>query len=86
MEKVNKLTDWENEPSLSDLKADFTSCKPSHDSQIARINKWIELLEVSGSEKIETVVFRQPKMGQFMTQSPSFLVQFFPAQLHIEFS
>ena len=32
------------------------------------------------------VVFRQPKMGQFMTQSPSFLVQFFPAQLHIEFS
>ena len=34
----------------------------------------------------EEIVFRQPKMGQFMTQSPSFLVQFFPAQLHIEFS
>ena len=65
MEKINKLTDWENEPSISDLKADFVACKPSHDTQMSRIQKWIELLEVSGSEVIKAIPGRskvQPKL------------------------
>ena len=63
--KKNKFTDWENEPSFSDLNADFLACKPSHDTQIARITEWQELLEVSGKERPRTVRGRssvQPKL------------------------
>lgn len=60
-----KLTDWENEPKLSDLTADFTSAKPSHDVQVSKINHWKELLECSGSERINSPRGRskvQPKL------------------------
>lgn len=64
-EKVIKLTDWVNEPSLSDLKADFLACKPSHDSQIAKIEHWRNLLDVTGSERPKSIPGRsrvQPKL------------------------
>ena len=64
-DKVIKLTDWANEPSLSDLKADFLACKPSHDSQIAKIDHWRNLLDVSGSERPKSIPGRsrvQPKL------------------------
>lgn len=63
--KKNKFTDWKNEPSFSDLHADFLACKPSHDTQIARIAHWQELLEVSGGERPRTARGRssvQPKL------------------------
>ena len=63
--KSVKLTDWVNEPKLSDLKADFLSCKPSHDAQIAKIDYWKDLLNVTGSEKPKSIPGRsrvQPKL------------------------
>ena len=64
-ETVTKLTDWANEPKLSDLKADYLSCKPSHDVQISKIEHWRDLLNVSGSERPKSIPGRsrvQPKL------------------------
>ena len=67
LNKANKsgLTDWENEPKLADLQADFQSCKPSHDQQIAKIAHWQDLLNVTGSERPPHIKGRskvQPKL------------------------
>lgn len=67
LSRVNKsgLTDWENEPKLADLQADFQSCKPSHDIQISKIEHWRDLLNVTGSERPPQIKGRskvQPKL------------------------
>ena len=62
---IIKLTDQANEPKLADLQADFQSCKPSHDTQIAKIEYWKDLLNVTGSERPKTIKGRssvQPKL------------------------
>lgn len=59
------LTNWVNEPDLLQIKHDFDASKPAHDSQMARINRWSELLKVSGRSKPKTVKGRssvQPKL------------------------
>ena len=60
-----KLTDWENEPKLSELKEDFMSSKSSHDTQIARMDEWKDLLNVTGNERPKSPRGRsrvQPKL------------------------
>ena len=60
-----KLTDWANEPKLSDLKQDFMACKPSHDVQISRMDEWADLLNITGKEKPRHIPGRskvQPKL------------------------
>lgn len=60
-----KLTDWANEPSLSVFTCDLDAAKPQHDEQVAKIQKWTNLLKVSGSEKPNKVKGRssiQPKL------------------------
>jgi hypothetical protein len=60
-----KLTNWTKEPNKSDLYADFLGSKTSHDTQIARIQKWNDLMSVSGSAKPKEVQGRskvQPKL------------------------
>jgi hypothetical protein len=62
---IRKLTDWENEPKLSELKNDFRACKPSHDLQISKMEEWKALLEVEGTEKPKAPKGRsrvQPKL------------------------
>ncbi len=46
-----KLTDWENEPTIETLKKDLLNSKSSHDAQIAKMSKWSDLLNISGSAK-----------------------------------
>lgn len=46
-----KLTDWENEPSLNDLQTDFTASKAFHTENCTKIDEWVDILNVSGSEK-----------------------------------
>jgi hypothetical protein len=48
---LSKLTEWKKEPSLLDLKNDFTSAKPIHDAQVSEINKWLDNLNITGSAK-----------------------------------
>ena len=47
----DKLTDWENEPTLQTLKGDLEAAKPSHDALVRKITKWNDLLKVEGSAK-----------------------------------
>ena len=39
-----RLTDWENEPKVGDLKEDYTNCISSHDAQVKVIDKYMENL------------------------------------------
>jgi hypothetical protein len=53
-EEDKKLTEWENEPTLLDLKHDLEEAKPSHDAQVTRINNWLDNLYVRGNAKVNT--------------------------------
>lgn len=46
-----RLTEWENEPTVLDLNNDFTSSKASHDTQVAKIGYWLDNLNITGSAK-----------------------------------
>ena len=49
-EKIAKLTDWKNEPTVSDLKTDFINCKPAHDNQMGIIDKYIRMYKHNQSK------------------------------------
>jgi len=53
-ESNKRLTDWANEPSLMDLKYDLEEAKPAHDTQVQRINRWLDNLYVRGSANVNT--------------------------------
>lgn len=60
-----KITNWKNEPALSDLKNDAELAKPQHDAQMAKIVEWNNLLKVEGSARPKKVKGRssvQPKL------------------------
>lgn len=61
----SKLTDWVNEPSAQTLQSDLEAAKPSHDTMVAKVKKWQDLLNVTGSERPKKVAGRssvQPKL------------------------
>lgn len=49
---TKKLTDWELEPTVADLKQDYQDARGSHDSQMTRINVWLDNLHVRGKAKV----------------------------------
>lgn len=60
-----KFTDWRNEPSVLDLKRDLDAARPAHDTQLAQIEEWQDLLHVRGTAKPAKVKGRssvQPKL------------------------
>lgn len=62
---IEKLTDWKNEPTLLELKSDLENAKPFHDAQIAKINYWTDLLNITGKAKPPKIKGRssvQPKL------------------------
>lgn len=64
-DQAHKITDWKNEPSLIDLKADLTAAKPAHDAQMLKIDGWNDLLHVKGSQAVKKIKGRssvQPKL------------------------
>ena len=64
---VQKLTDWKNEPTLASLKEDLSASKPYHDTQEAKITKWTEILNASGSQRPKKIPGRssvQPKVAR----------------------
>lgn len=48
------LTTWANEPTVRDLKQDYTDAKSETDSHVSDINRWIDNLNVDGAAKIKT--------------------------------
>lgn len=65
IEGTQNLTNWEKEPDLLVLKGDLEAAKPSHDAQVAKIQKWNDLLQVEGLARPAKVPGRsqvQPKL------------------------
>ena len=61
----DKLTDWPNEPKLTDLKTDYDMAKPSHDTLMTKIKEWNDLRNVEGKHKLKKLDNRssiQPKL------------------------
>lgn len=54
-EPSEKLTEWENEPTVQDLHKDYQEASSHHSSQVARIDKWLDNLYVTGAAKIKKV-------------------------------
>lgn len=52
LEGKTSLTDWDNEPGLSDLKNDYEESRSSHISQTNKITTWLDNLNVTGSALI----------------------------------
>lgn len=64
---IIKMTDWENEPSLQDLKDDFNIMKSHHDDFILKVNKWRNIKKVSGEYKPKKINGKssfQPKVAK----------------------
>ena len=62
---VVKLTDWEKEPDVRDLKQDLENARPAHQSRMQDIQRWSDLMAVRGSAKPTKVKGRssvQPKL------------------------
>ena len=45
------LTDWKNEPNVTDLKSDYDSASSAHSAQMSKINTWLDNLNVTGPAK-----------------------------------
>jgi hypothetical protein len=60
-----KLTDWEKEPDLRELKQDLESGRTAQQMQVSKITHWNDLLKVRGAAKPKKVKGRsgvQPKL------------------------
>lgn len=61
----DKLAKWDNPPKISDLLADFNLAKSSHDTQVTKIDTWLDNLNITGKARRERVKGRsniQPKL------------------------
>jgi len=48
---AKKLTDWDNEPTVKDLKQDLLDSQSAHSDQTTRIEHWLDNLHVRGAAK-----------------------------------
>lgn len=56
---------WDNPPDLRDLKTDLTSSQSNHDSQVVKIQTWLDNLHITGGAKRKKTTGRssmQPKL------------------------
>ena len=49
--EVKKLTEWANEPSVLDLKQDYSDAKNEADAHVSDVNRWLDNLHVRGASK-----------------------------------
>lgn len=60
-----KLTNWSKEPDVRQLKMDFELAKQAHDTQMAKIKRWDDLMGTKGTAAVPKVKGRssvQPKL------------------------
>ena len=62
IELPKQLTEWANEPSVADLKEDYTNCKTSHDTQVAVIDNYMNNL------RADPIKFKKPTPGRSRVQ------------------
>ena len=53
LDDYSRLTDWENEPHVNDLKKDYEEARSSHSLQCQKIARWLDNLRVEGSARIK---------------------------------
>lgn len=75
-----KLTEWENEPSVSDLKADYTEAESSHREQADKITGWLDKLKgksnrkkIKGKSNYEPLLIRKQAEWRYSSLSEPFL-------------
>lgn len=64
-DKQPKMTAWTHEPALADLEQEILASRPFQQSHIARVNVWLDNLNITGSAKIKAIKGRssiQPKL------------------------
>lgn len=64
-ETPSKLTQWDNEPTLSQLKQDYEDAKIEADRQVEKIDRWLDNLHVRGTARLPKQKNRsniQPKL------------------------
>lgn len=64
-ENPSKLTQWGNEPTLSQLKQDYEDAKVESDRQVEKIDRWLDNLHVRGTARLPKQKNRsniQPKL------------------------
>lgn len=54
IEETSNLTDWANPPSIRDLKQDLLEAKDAQQSQVAKIETWLDNLHVRGAAQVKT--------------------------------
>jgi hypothetical protein len=52
--EVKPFTDWSNPPKVDDLKQDFKDAQSNQQSQIVKIDTWLDNLNVTGSAVVKT--------------------------------
>ena len=63
--KAEPLTEWSNPPKVSDLKADYTEAESDQSVHTANVQRWLDMMSVTGSAAIPKVKGRstvQPKL------------------------
>ena len=49
-----EISNWENPPKVGDLTQNYQEALPNHDAQMAKINTWLDNLNVTGSAVVKT--------------------------------
>lgn len=52
-DESNKLTNWKKEPTVRDLKQDYTDSLQVHQKQVKKIEAWLDMMNITGSAKIK---------------------------------
>lgn len=77
-----KLTDWENEPTVDDLKLDYTEAQSDHSEQETKISGWLDNLfvrggaarpKVKGKSSIQPKLIRKQAEWRYSSLSEPFL-------------
>ena len=77
-----KLTKWSNEPTVEDLKSDFTLAQNFHDEQEGKIHHWRDVISIEGSSKpikrsgrssVQPMVVRRQAEWRYSALSEPFL-------------
>lgn len=78
----NKLTDWENEPTLVELKKDLEVARAYHDEQVGKIRHWVNALNteaecapprVKGRSQIQPKLIRKQAEWRYSALTVPFL-------------
>lgn len=77
---IDELVDWENPPSIDDLKADISSAMSAHSAHKTKVDDWLRLMDgrlkiqpVKGRSKIQPKLVRKQAEWQYASMEEPFL-------------